>query len=190
VELHLAKLGPKARVVACLAPRGFELVERGHESLGHVASAEIAVDAPAARAVGIEQRVGNGRRARRDVRSIEASGPGTLREERNSQRVLPGSRTDRSGRASGRGSSARRSLHRMDLHARCHVDAHGRNREHSVRHVARIQAAGQDDRDLARHGDRDLAGDLAAGPSGERASGGVENEPFGAGCEVRLACLD
>jgi hypothetical protein len=78
----------------------------------------------------------------------------------------------------------------VDLNAGCRVHADRRHGQDGLGHVGRVEAASQNDRDLSCHGGRYLAGDLTAGPSRERASGGIEKEPLGAGPKVRLACLD
>ena len=51
----LAQLGPEARVVAQRGVGPLELLEGCHERLRHVPPAELAIDAPAPRRVGIEQ---------------------------------------------------------------------------------------------------------------------------------------
>src|SRR5664279_70605 len=48
VELELTQLGPEARVVTGFVPRGLELIQRGNERLGHIATAEVSVEAPLA----------------------------------------------------------------------------------------------------------------------------------------------
>ena len=190
VELQLAQLGPETRVVARVRPSRLQLVERRHERLGHVSSAEVTVQAPATVLVRLEERLRDGRRADPHVRPVE---PGRLRafhEQGNAQGVLAGPRPDGGNLSCGRCRRAGGRRGRVHLHAGGDVDADRGHFEQHLRDVRGVQSAGEDDRDLARHGGRDPAGNLAAGPSGERASGGIEKEPFGAGCEVRPACLD
>ena len=190
MELELAQFGPEAGVVAGFAPRRLQLVQRRDQGFGHVAAAEVAVQAPLPSLVGVEKRLRNGRGSRLDVGPVEAGGFGSLDEEGDSDGVFARPRTNRGGRSCRGGGICRRGGVRPDLHPGSDVDAEGRNLQHCLTDVGRGQAAGQDDRDLARHGGGDPAGDLAPRPSGERASGGVENEALGAGGEVRLACLD
>src|SRR5664279_1165315 len=54
VELELAQLGPEAWVVTGFVPRGLELIQRGNERLGHIATAEVTVQAPFAVLVRLE----------------------------------------------------------------------------------------------------------------------------------------
>ena len=190
VELELAQLRPEAGVVAGLGPCRLELIEGGDERLRHVSSPEVAVEAPAPGGVGLQQRLRYGSRTRPNVRPIEARRASPLDEESDSQRVLTGLRADRRPRPSRGGRSADRNRRRPDLNSRGHVDTDSGNLQQGLCDVPGLEASGEDDRDLASHGGRDLAGNLAAGPSGERASGGIENEAFGAGGQVRPACLD
>src|SRR5204863_6097689 len=75
---QLAELGPEDRVlpdgVVCL----FKLREGGHQRLGDVAAAEIALHPPAARAVRVEQPGRDGRRSEREVWPVVARGPCAL----------------------------------------------------------------------------------------------------------------
>ena len=80
VELELAQLGPEARIVTRLPPGAFELVERRDERLGHVATAEVAVQAPLAVLVGFEEGLWNRRGSGRHVWPVEACRPGPLHE--------------------------------------------------------------------------------------------------------------
>ena len=145
---------------------GLELGERGHERLGHVPAAEVALHPPAARSVGIEQAGVDRRRAERDVRPIVTGRLGALDEERDAERVLgrplPG--------------VARR------LDAAGDVDADGRDLAQGLGDIGRGQAAGQDDRHLpgdAAAADRDaLAGAARMGPAGR-----VEEDALDAGGE-------
>ena len=66
---------PRTRVVADRHPGLLQLHQRGHERLGHVAATEVALHAPATRAVGLEQaRHGPGR-----VRTRHWAGAGARR---------------------------------------------------------------------------------------------------------------
>ena len=62
---ELAQLGPEDRVVAEGGIGGLELLERADERLGDEAPAEVALDAPVAAGVGLEQAGVDGRRAGR-----------------------------------------------------------------------------------------------------------------------------
>ena len=62
---QLAQLGPEDRVVAERVVGGLELLERGHQRLGDVAAAEVALHPPAPGAVGVEQAGMDRRRAER-----------------------------------------------------------------------------------------------------------------------------
>ena len=179
MELQLAQLGPEARIVARLRPGRLELLERRDQRLGHVPAAEVAIDPPAALRVGVEERLRDRRRTRPDVGPVEARGAGPLDEQSHAKRVLAGLRAGGSRRAM----RARRSSRTVLLDAGADVDADGGHFQDRGADVARVQAAGQDDGHFAGHGRGDRSIDQAAGPAGERASGGIENDSLGAGSE-------
>ena len=85
---QLAQLGPEDRVVPEGVVGDLELLERGHQRLGDVAAAEVALHPPPAGAVGIEQAGMDGGRTERDVRAVVAGGPGALDEQRDAERIL------------------------------------------------------------------------------------------------------
>src|SRR4029453_15558448 len=80
---QLPKIRPEPRVVAEPGVLILELAERGHECLGDVATAERAVLSPAAGRGGVEEPRMDGRRADREVGSVEACGAGALGKERD-----------------------------------------------------------------------------------------------------------
>ena len=133
---QVVELGPEAGVVAERVVGRLELLERRHERLGHVATAEVALLAPAPGAVDVEQPRMDGRRPERRVGPVAPGVPGPLREQRDPQRVL----------ARPLAGDPRR------VRARGDVDADGGDREQRVTDVARMEPAGERDRDLA--GDR------------------------------------
>ena len=69
---QLAKVRPEPGVVAERGVGILELAERGHERLGHVAPTELALDAPPAVLVGLEEARVDRRRTNGKVRPIEA----------------------------------------------------------------------------------------------------------------------
>ena len=125
---QLAELRPEARVVAERVVRRLELDERGHQRLGDVPAAELAIRSPSGR--GRPPRAGRDRRASgapaRFGRSVRG-GPGALDEQRDPQRVL----------ARPLAGDPRR------LDARRDVDADGGSAPQRVADVRRIEAAGQ-----------------------------------------------
>ena len=85
---QLVQLRPEPRVVADRVVRGLELLERADQRLGHVAPAEVALLAPAAEGVDLEQARMHGRRAEGDVGPMPAGVAGALDEEGDRERVL------------------------------------------------------------------------------------------------------
>ncbi len=169
---QLAEVRPEPRVVAKRGVRVLELAERRHERLGDVAPAELALDAPSAVVVGLEQpRVDRGR-TDGEVGPVDAGRPGPFHEQRHHERVL---------------ARALVPLPRS-LDPGGDVDADRRSRPNRVADGRRVEAAGKDDRDLARNrgGERRRG----AGPGAARVgtSGRVEQQAFGAGRE-ELATL-
>ncbi len=73
VREQLAQLGPEDRVLAERVVGGLELLERGHQRLGHVATTEVALHPPPPGAVGVEQ-AGDGRGSGRRRRSGDRRG--------------------------------------------------------------------------------------------------------------------
>ena len=133
---QFAQVGPEHRVVAERRVGRFELLERGHQRLGHVAAAEVALHPPSTGGVRLEQRGVDGRRAEGSVRAVVACGLGALHEQGDAERILarplPG--------------DARR------LDAAGHVHADGRDRPQRLGDVGRVQATGEDGRHLPRDG--------------------------------------
>ena len=169
---QLAEVRPEPRVVAKRGVGLLELAERRHERLGDVASAELALDAPSAVVVCLEQpRVDRGR-ADGEVGPIDASGAGPFDEQRHHERVL---------------ARALVPLPRS-LDPGGDVDADRRSRPDRVADGRRVEAAGEDDRDLA--GNRGGERRRGAGPGAARVgtAGRVEEQAFGAGGE-ELATL-
>ena len=82
---QVVQLRPEPRVVADRVVRGLELLERADQRLGHVAPAEVALLAPAAEGVDLEQAGVDGRRAERRVGPVAAGVAGTLGEERDAR---------------------------------------------------------------------------------------------------------
>ena len=175
--------------MAGLGPRTLQLVQRRHERLGHVATTEVVVEAPLAVLVGLQQRLRDGRRPSLDMRPIEARRAGPLDEESDAKAILPRPRGCERPLSDGTAATGQLRGTRQ-LHAGGHVDAHCRHVQHRLPHVRRIEPACEDHRQLARHHRGHAAVHRAPGAPGERASGGIEKEPLGAGCEERPAGLD
>ena len=154
--------------------RDLELLEGGHQRLRHVAAAELAVGAPAAGFVGVEEPGMSDRRASGEVRAVDAGGACPLDEERDAQRVLGRAlsgdpRSFRSGRA---------------------VDADRRHSAEGAADVGRVQTARQDDRHLARDRRGELLRHPRPGPARVRAARGVEQDPLRPGSEERPGPVD
>ena len=109
------------------------------------------------------------------MRPIEARGAGALDEERDAERVF------------------RRALARRPAAAPCRrrlsTPTAGTSRKRTG-DVGRVEAAGEDDRNLAGNGGREGRRDPRAGPAGVRAAGRVEEDPLGAGGEERAGAID
>ena len=165
-----AQLGPEDRVVAEPRVRILELAERGDERLGDVAAAERPVHSPATGRVRIDESRVDGLGPGGHVGPVEARRAGTFREQRDGERILGRPLT-----GVARAFDPRR-----------HVHPDGRHGQQRGRDVGRVEPARQDDRDLARHGRRDGRVRARAGPARVRPAGRVEEDPLGAGGEVRL----
>ena len=85
---ELAQLGPEARVVTDGVIRGFELLERADERLGHVPTAEITLHPPPAAFIGLDETGMDRRRPDEEVGTVDPRGSGPLHEEGDLQRVL------------------------------------------------------------------------------------------------------
>ena len=166
-----AQLGPEDRVLAEGVVRGFELLEGGHEGLGDVAAAEVALHPPAPGAIRVEQARRHRRRPERRVRTIVTGGPSPLDEERDEIGVL-----DRAPARLAR-----------ELDARRDVDPERRDVTEGAGDIGRREAAGQRDRQLAGDGGGQGGRCPLAGPAWMLPAGRVEQQPFRAGRQVRLA---
>ena len=139
----------------------FELLERSHQRLGHVAAAEVALHPPPPGAVRLEQRGVDRRRAEGDVRAVVAGGLGAFHEQRDAERILarplPGDawRLDAAG----------------------HVHSDGRDRPQRLGDVGRVQAAGQDDGHLPGNRRGTCGRRPPASPAKGVGGGGVHHDP-------------
>ncbi len=169
-----AQLCPEDRVVAERVVGRLELLERGHQGLGDVATAEVALHPPAPGAVGVEEAGRHRCRAERRVRPVVARRAGTLDEERDEIRVLD------------------RALSRFarELDARRDVDADRGDVAQRPGDVGRREAAGQGDRQFP--GDRRGQGGRGAlaRAARMRPAGRVEEKSLGPGREERPPSLD
>ena len=131
-----------------------------HQGLGHISSAEVALESPSGRRRPPRGARGRPASAERDVGTVIACGSGALHEQADEARVL--------GAALARARGA--------LDARGDVDADGRDLPKGRGDVRGRQAAGQGDRHLpGDRGGHDRVG-ADAGPAGMRPAGGVEQE--------------
>ena len=168
---QLAQLGPEDRVLAERVVGRLELLERGHQRLRHVATAEIALHPPPTGPVGIEQAGMDGGRAEGDVRAVVAGGAGSLDEQRDAERIL--------GRAFA--GDAR------PLDAGRDIDPDGRDRTQRACDVGRVEAAGQGDRHFPGDRGGQPLGGARPRPARMRSARGVEEEPLDAGRRGRPA---
>ncbi len=166
----LAELGPEARVVADPGVGALETLERGHQRLGHVAAAELAVDPPAAGRVRLEETGMDRRRAGRDVGPVDPGRAGPLGEQRDAERVLARALAGCSRRLDARGD--------VDADGRDLEDGRGRRWPGRARRRARPAARGRRRRPAAPAARVPV-------PPGIRAAGRVEQEPLGPGGEER-----
>ena len=165
---QLVQVRPEPRVVPDGVIGILELLERADQGFGYVPTAEIAFHTPPAVGIDLEEAAMDRRRSHGKVRPIDPRGPGALHEQRHSERVL--------GRSPIRGSR------RLD--ARRHVDADHGGRSQRRPDARRIEATGEDHRDLARHGPDEIGIDPDPGATRMRATGRVQQDPRRAGGEV------
>ena len=171
----LAELGPVARVVAELGVGTLELLEGGHERLGDIPATERAIHAPAPGRIGLEQAGVDRRGPERGVGPVEAGGARPLDEQRHPERVL----------ARPLAGDARHLDARRDVHADRRDGEDGRADRRG------IEAAAEDDRELAGDGRGEAAVDADARAAGVAAAGRVEEDPLaGAGREVGPGAFD
>ena len=129
----------------------------------------------------------SGRRRRpRAGRRGRASGPkATLGRCRRASRARLTNSATASGSLRGRSPGRARVVR-----SRGHVHADRGNGEDRLRHVRRVEAAGQRDRHLARDGGCERRVDPDPGPARVRAAGGVEQDPASAGVQERAGAGD
>ena len=171
---ELAQLGPEDRVLAKRVVCLLELLEGGHQGLGDVAAAEVALHPPSPGAIRVEQAGVDRGGPERDVRPVVAGGAGPLDEQGDAERIL--------GRASAG--------HPRRLDARGDIDRRRRHRSEGGGDVGRREPAGEDDRQLARDRGGDPFRCPRAGATGVRAAGRVEHDPVDAGRQVGAAARD